>query len=224
MKKQHLRAITGALLLIVPVILLLLLNFCGTNNYKTLPILGPKTIDEKGDTLYHHLPYFQFVNHLNQSYGSDSLKGKIHVANFIFTTCQGICPRMSLHFKELQEKISGYSDVVLVSITVDPKRDSVPTLAEYAMKYQAQPNLWKFLFAPQDSIVFLATKGYFLPLDVSGKGREFGITHSEMAVLVDKDLRIRGFYDLTNAQNIKTIEEDVRMLKYEYAHPEHIQR
>lgn len=181
--------------------------------------MGPKSVDEKGDTIYHKLPDFIFTNQENQPYGTDSLKGYIHVADFIFTTCNGICPSMSKHFAQLQEKIEKYSDVKLVSISVDPKRDSVPVLKEYAQKYHANPHYWKFLTAEQSKIVEIATKGYFLPLDVSGNGKEFGITHSEMAVLVDKDLRIRGFYDLTNPSNIKTIDEDIRILKLEYSNP-----
>lgn len=218
------KAIVGALIIIVPAIVLFILHFWGKNQYYTLPILGPRTIGAQGDTIYHQLPNFSFINQLNQPYGSDSLKGFIHVADFIFTTCEGICPKMSQNFQQLQEKIIKYSDVKLVSISVDPKRDSVPALKEYSEKYQANPHYWKFLFAPQSQVVELATKGYFLPLDVSGSGKEFGITHSEMAVLVDKDLRIRGFYDLTNPNNIKTIEEDIRMLKLEYSNPQMITR
>lgn len=219
---SKLKAIIGALIIIVPVVVLLFLHFFGQNRFHTLPILGPRSLNENGDTIYHHIPDFTFINQLNQPYGSDSLKGLIHVADFIFTTCNGICPKMSSHFSQLQEKISKYSDVKLVSISVDPKRDTAQTLNQYAKKYKANPHFWKFLTAEQSQIVNIATKGYFLPLDVSGKGKEFGITHSEMAVLVDKDLRIRNFYDLTNPNNIKTIEEDIRILKLEYSNPQMI--
>ncbi len=218
------KAIVGALIIIIPAIVLFILHFFGKNQFHTLPILGPKSLNNNGDTIYHQLPNFTFTNQLNEPYGSDSLKGYIHVADFIFTTCNGICPKMSKNFQQLQEKISKYSDVKLVSISVDPKRDSVPALKEYAEKYQANPQYWKFLFAPQNQVIELASKGYFLPLDVSGTGKEFGITHSEMAVLVDKDLRIRGFYDLTNPNNIKIIDEDIRMLKFEYSNPQMITR
>lgn len=218
------KAIVGALIIIVPAIVLFILHFFGKNQFYTLPILGPRLLDEKGDTIYHHLPNFSFTNQLNQPYGSDSLKGFIHVADFIFTSCQGICPKMSNNFQQLQEKILKYSDVKLISFTVDPKKDTVPVLYEYAQKYQANSHYWKFLYAEQPKIVEIATKGYFLPLDVSGSGKEFGITHSEMAVLVDKDLRIRAFYDLTNPNNIKTIEEDIRILKLEYSNPHMITR
>jgi protein SCO1/2 len=131
---------------------------------------------------------------------------------------------MSLNFQHLQEKIMNYSDVKLISFSVDPARDSVPVLYQYAEKYGANPHYWKFLTADKNQIIEIATKGYFLPLDLSGKGKEFGITHSEMAVLVDKDLRIRNFYDLTNPNSIKTIDEDIRVLKFEYSNPQSINK
>ncbi len=218
------KAIIGVLIIIVPIIVLFILHFFGKNQFSTLPILGPRSLSEKGDTIFHQIPKFQFINHLNQPYGSDSLKGFIHVADFIFTTCNGICPKMSSHFQQLQDKISKFSDVKLISFSVDPKKDSIPVLADYAKKYNANPHYWKFLHAEQEKIIEIATKGYFLPLDLSGQGKEFGITHSEMAVLVDKDLRIRGFYDLTNPNNVKTIEEDIRILKLEYSNPQMMQK
>ncbi len=218
------KAIIGALIIFTPIVVLSILHFWGKNQYNTLPILGPRKLDEKGDTIYHKLPYFQFTNQLNQPYGTDSLLGYIHVADFIFTTCTGICPKMSTNFEQLQEKISMYSDVKLISISVDPKRDSIPALFAYSEKYKANYHYWKFLYAEQDKVLEIASKGYFLPLDVSGQGKEFGITHSEMAVLVDKDLRIRGYYDLTNPSNVKIIDEDIRMLKLEYSNPQMINR
>jgi len=221
---RKLRAIIGALIIIVPVSALLVLHFFGKNKFHTLPILGPKTLNEKGDTIYHVIPPFSFTSHLNMPYGTDSLKGYIHVANFIFTSCTGICPKMSLNFQHLQEKIMNYSDVKLISFSVDPARDSVPVLYQYAEKYGANPHYWKFLTADKNQIIEITTKGYFLPLDLSGKGKESGITHSEMAVLVDKDLRIRNFYDLTNPNSIKTIDEDIRVLKFEYSNPQSINK
>ncbi len=120
--------------------------------------------------------------------GSDELKGRPWVVSFVFTSCPGPCPAVSTRMSELQKKLP--PRVGLLTITVDPKRDTPEVLRAYARRFRADPARWRFLRVEPARLDALVVRGFKLGLGMNG-----GITHSTKLVLLDGDLGIRGYYD-----------------------------
>jgi len=212
----HKTRIVVILTLLVPALLAIFMYYCSRQHYATLPIIGEKVLDSKGDTIFHTLGDFKGTNQYGEAFGMDSLKGKIHIADFIFTTCPGICKQMSRSMLRLQTNFPNYEDVRLVSYSIDAKTDTPPVLLKYAQNLKAQCYTWTFLTGNQDSIFHLAVKSYLVPVVFEeGKG-DLGFTHSEFLVLVDKDLRVRGFYNGLKTSEIDKLLGDIKVLRYEY--------
>jgi protein SCO1/2 len=139
------------------------------------------------------VPSFQLVNQDGQPFGSNELSGKIWIADFIFTTCPGPCPMISTRMSELQKPLEK-TDVHLVSVSVDPERDTPAVLRGYAEKLKAQPHRWDFLTGSKSAIYDLSRNGF--KLAISDGAEEQGIPiHSTRMVLVDRRGTIRGYYD-----------------------------
>src|SRR6266850_6885603 len=102
--------------------------------------------------VYGQIPGFALTDETGRPFDKKSLDGKIWVADFIFTTCTGPCPRMSSLMRQVQQASSGMPEVRLVSFTVDPERDTPAALAEYATRYHARPDRWRFLTGPRESL------------------------------------------------------------------------
>jgi protoheme IX farnesyltransferase len=152
---------------------------------------------------YYALPEFSFTDQNGQPFSSASLRGKVWVANFIFTDCTGPCPRMSALFAKLQESDP---DVRLVSFTVDPENDTPPTLAAYGKRYGAGPR-WTLLTGDGAALKNIRQEAFKLG--------EMGaaMAHSTRLVLVDRDLRIRGFYDSAEPGVIAQLTADIALLR-----------
>lgn len=206
-----LAGIAGVLLL--PVIFFVVSHLYSAT--ERLPILGNKTLSPSGDTIYHQIPNFHFVTHENKPISLDSLAGKIHVADFFFTTCPGICPKLSKSLEKVHTLANTVSGLRLVSYSIDPKNDSIPALAAYAQKHHANPKKWSFVRGSQDSVFSLAFKGYLVPVE-SGNGPENGFLHSQKIILVDKQFRIRGFYDGLDPNEINRLLSEIKLLIAEY--------
>lgn len=156
---------------------------------------------------YGGVPDFSLVSANGSTFNSkEQLAGKVWVANFIFTTCNGPCPRMSTQMRDLQKTASEYVDARLVSFTVDPKRDTPEVLTAYAKRFAADPQRWFFLTGPQASLHNLSRNTFMLG-DVSGQ-----LDHSTRFVLVDRHGRIRGFYDSSDREKMKELERDFRLI------------
>jgi protein SCO1/2 len=139
------------------------------------------------------VPKFELVNQDAQPFGSEQLAGKIWIADFIFTTCPGPCPIISTRMSELQKPLAK-SDVHLVSVSVDPEKDTPEVLRAYADKLRKQPLRWDFLTGPRAAIYTLSKDGF--KLGISDGSEEEGIpVHSTRFVLVDRRGTIRGYYD-----------------------------
>ena len=143
---------------------------------------------------YGTVPPFQLTNQDNQPFGTEQLNGKIWIVDFIFSTCPGPCPMISSRMAEMQKPLED-TDVRLVSITVDPEKDTPEVLRGYADKLEAQPGRWEFLTGPKAAIYDLSRAGFKLP--VSESGDQPGVpVHTTRAVLVDRRGTIRGYYDV----------------------------
>ena len=217
-------------LLVIPSIAYIYLQ-TGKNSFKPLEVLGPieiksKTVDGRqvNDTVYHTISGFSLLNQDSVVVTESIFKNKIHIANFIFTTCGTICPKMSNEMMRVQHAFEKDTDVVIVSYTVDPEHDTPSVLKEYALNHKAIANKWFFLTGDKKTIYDLARNSYYLVAG-EGDGGQEDFIHSEMFTLIDKQGRIRGgkdkkgvllTYDGTNILDVNRLIEDVNMLKLEY--------
>ena len=159
--------------------------------------------------VYWQLPQFQLTAQSGQPFDSKSLEGSIWVADFIFTTCSGPCPRMSAQMRGVQTAVRTMPDVKLVSFTVDPAHDTAPVLAEYAVRYRAEPGRWFFLTGGQSALEALCRNGFKLG-DVDGS-----LAHSTRFVLVDRHNRVRAFYSTSEDDALPRLLHDIRTLRGE---------
>jgi protein SCO1/2 len=139
------------------------------------------------------------------------VKGRIVVADFFFTTCPTICPKMSVQMARVQEAFKDEDRLLLLSHSVTPELDSVPVLAEYAERHGADPARWRFLTGDRKQIYDLARKSYFAVLD-EGDGGPDDFVHTENFVLVDGKGRLRGFYDGTSPKDVDRLIADIPKL------------
>jgi protein SCO1/2 len=140
---------------------------------------------------------------------TETLKDKVWVADFFFTTCNGPCPRMSGQMKVLQDLTQSTPDVQLVSFTVDPAHDTPEVLAAYAKRFRADPARWHFLTGPPAALQTLSMDVFQLG-DIGVK-----LDHSTRFLLIDRKGRLRGYYDTTDATTIPQIVEDIAKLRKE---------
>lgn len=162
---------------------------------------------------YHTIADFSLTNQNGKTITQDDYKNKIYVADFFFTTCQTICPIMTDHMVEIQETLKNDDDVLLLSHTVTPEIDSVAQLKKYAMEKGVNDAKWNLVTGDKKEIYDLARKSYLAAKDVPFS--ENDLVHTENFVLVDKKKRIRGFYDGTDAESIKKLLADIKILKQE---------
>src|SRR2546428_12080770 len=156
---------------------------------------------------YGTVPEFLRVNQDGQNFGSAQLRGKIWVADFIYTTCPGPCPMISSRMSELQKPFEK-TDVHLVSFSVDPAKDTPQVLRGYAERLQAQPGRWDFLTGPRSTIYNLSRNGFKLAV-----GEEKGVPiHSTRMILVDRHGEIRGYYDAVQADAVTKLVADTTHL------------
>ncbi|WP_081207984.1 SCO family protein [Salegentibacter sediminis] len=188
-----------------------------------LPVFQPDMVNaELVDTTvqhirkYHSVADFKLINQNGDTITQDFYRDKIYVADFFFTTCLTICPVMTDHMLKIQEKIKDDPEVLLLSHTVFPKTDSVPVLKEYAEEKGVIDAKWNLVTGDKKHIYELARKSY-LASKSNGDGGPYDMIHTENFVLVDKQKRIRGFYDGTDPEAIEELMDDIRILKAEYA-------
>jgi protein SCO1/2 len=174
-----------ATLILIPLLTLVLLLW--------LRNIEVKALRQRTISSYGTVPTFQLTNQDGQPFGSSQLRGKIWIADFIYTTCPGPCPMISSRMSDLQKPLEK-TDVHLVSFTVDPAKDTPEVLRGYAEKLQAQPGRWDFLTGPQSAIYDISRNGF--KLAVSDGSEEAGLpVHSTRMILVDRHGAIRGYYD-----------------------------
>ncbi|MFB6306617.1 MAG: SCO family protein, partial [Flavobacteriales bacterium] len=142
---------------------------------------------------------------------SKRFQGKIYIANFFFTTCRTICPKMTKQFQRIQKEFENNDEILLLSHTVDPKHDTAEVLKEYAKKHNAIEGKWIFATGNKEEIYDLARKSYFT-VTSEGDGGKFDFIHTENFVLIDKKKRIRGFYDGTSPKEVDKLIRDIKKL------------
>jgi protein SCO1/2 len=138
-------------------------------------------------------------------------EGKIYVADFFFTTCPTICPIMQDNMVEIQNAFKDVSEVMLLSHTVMPHIDSVPVLKKYALEKGVMDSKWNLVTGDKKDIFYIARKSY-LAVKTETEGELYDMVHTENFILVDKQRRVRGFYDGTKKEEIKRLIGDIRFL------------
>jgi len=189
---------------------------------KVLPVfnpadVNPDLVDKSVQDVqkYHTIADFSLFDQNGDTITQETYKNKIYVADFFFTTCQSICPKMSSNMQVLQEKYKNDHDIMLLSHSVTPVEDSIPVLRRYADEMGAIDSIWHLCTADKKHIYNLARKSYFAVLD-KGDGGKQDFIHTENFILIDKKRRIRGFYDGTDAADIKLLMLDIATLRQEY--------
>lgn len=183
-----------------------------------------KTVDGKQiiDTVWHKVPDFTFTNQLGNKVGWNEIGEKIVVADFFFTNCPTICPRMTMNMKSLQDGItnaqrvgSREADFIhFLSLSVDPERDSVERLKNWADRFQINPSNWWLLTGPKKEIYDLSIEHMKLGL-VDGKGIDTGFFHTDYMVLIDKRRNIRGYYHGLDSSAVSRLSRDIVLLALE---------
>lgn len=158
---------------------------------------------------YDRVPSFAMTNSHGQPVNGNDLRGKVWVADFIYTNCPAECPMMSSKMRTVAEQLKGEPDVRLVSISVDPARDTPQALTDFARHYGAPTNQWMFLTGTPDTVHLLAYSTFHVG-DVLGK-----IEHSTKFAVVDKRGDIRGYYSSFDRDDLAKLVADVQMLRKE---------
>jgi len=163
---------------------------------------------------YGAVPDFSLTERNGEKVSLAELRGKIWIADFIYTSCTDTCPLQSGMMAKLQEEYSSKPNFQLVSVTVDPERDTPQTLSRYAARHNADAKRWFFLTGQRDRIIRLIQDGFHLSVAAPPNGAESTgmIPHSPRFVLIDKDAHIRGYYDSRELEAFVRLKNDVETL------------
>jgi protein SCO1/2 len=202
------RTLQAVLWAVVVVVIVGLVAAFARQQWNKAMVRGAVTLDR-----FNALPDFELVQQSGNPFGTKDLKGKIWLADFIFTTCPGPCPIMSGKLAEVQEALQKANDVKLVSFTVWPDFDTPPVLTNYAKRFGAKPDKWFFLTGNKKTIYDLGLKGFMLGITDKETGREIlregEFIHSTKIALVDRHGVVRGYYDSGSPEVVQKILVDV---------------
>ena len=164
---------------------------------------------------FHQIRPFKLVNQQNQVFTERDLAGKICVADFFFTACPGICPRMTSSMGTIQQAFSNDDNVLLLSHSVMPRADSAGVLARYAQSHHVDFNRWKLLTGEKQEIYDLGRKYYFVEEDEGIKKGPEVFLHTENFVLLDTQRHLRGIYNGLDPNSMQDLIRDIKILEQE---------
>ena len=189
---------------------------------KVLPVYQPAMVNYElvDSTLqhikkFHQIAPFRVTNQNGKIITQRDYQDKIYVADFFFTTCPTICPKMTENMALIQARILDDSQVKLLSFSVTPQIDSVAQLKRYAIEKEVNDQKWNLVTGDKKEIYTLDRKS-FLAVKEDGDGGPFDMIHTENFILVDPEKRIRGFYDGTDIKAMEELLQDITTLKQEY--------
>ncbi len=163
----------------------------------------------------HTIPNFQFTNQLGEIVTEKYFSNKIYVANFFFTTCPGICKKLSNNLLAVQKQFVNDSEVLMISHSVTPEKDTVGVLQRYSKLYGILPNKWHLVTGNRNEIYKIARTAYFADEDLGMQKNETDFLHTENILLIDKYKRIRGVYKGTSETEVLNLIQDIQLLKKE---------
>lgn len=194
-------------------LLLIVLAGC-ERKLEPLPIFGQREV-VNGDTVYHTIAKFQFVDQDSAIITNDTFADQIYVADFFFTSCRTICPIMKTQMLRVYEATSEIPDIKLLSHSIDPEYDTVALLHNFAERLGVNSDRWHFVTGVKDSIYKIAQTSYFATA-MEDKSEPDGFIHSGAFLLIDKKQRIRGKYDGTKEDDVNRLLADINRLRKEY--------
>ena len=178
---------------------------------KKLPFLGPKQVNATGDTVYHQIPSFRFLNQDSVIVSEKDVEGKVYVADFFFTTCPTICPKMKTQMLRIYERYKDRDEVRIISHSIDPDFDTPNVLKDYAARLQVKAPKWNLLTGDKAAIYQLGQKSYMVSAQ-EDPNEAGGFVHSGAFILVDKNRHVRGIYDGTVEAEVNHLLEDMEIL------------
>lgn len=164
----------------------------------------------------HKVPSFSFKNQNNKTITNEHYNGKIQIADFFFTTCPGICPKLTKNMHSIQEYYKSDSNIRLVSFSVMPWVDKVEQLKNYSIANKIDSSKWDLLTGDKDKIYDLARNGYFADENYYKNQNKSEFIHTENFILVDHNGYIRGVYNGTIEFDVKRLKRHISILKREY--------
>ena len=171
-----------------------------------LPVYGQRN----NDSTDHIISNFRLTDQDGKIITEADFKGKIYVADFFFTNCEGICPLMSDQMERIAKKFKGNTSVLLLSHTVKPEEDSIPVLKEYAKNHNSDSSQWYFVTGEKKVINKLARSSYLVGGTEGEESSDF--VHTQFFALIDPIKRIRGFYDGTDSTEVNKLIGDIELL------------
>ena len=179
--------------------------------------LNPLLVDEslRNVDKFHRVGSFNLTDQDGNKVTENDFKDKIYITDFFFVTCPTICPKMTKQMDRVYHEFEKNDDIAFLSHTVMPESDSVPVLKEYADEIGASSEKWKFVTGDRKQIYNLARKTYFAAI-TEGDGGPDDFVHTENFVLVDKEKKLRGFYDGTSKVDVDRLITDIYALLEEY--------
>jgi len=167
-----------------------------------------------GLTQYGAVPEFKLTERSGGEINLTQLRGKIWIADFIYTTCTDTCPLQTAAMAKLQKEFSAQSNVQFVSVSVDPEKDTPQVLSAYADKHEADRQRWYFLTGQRDQVIKLIRDGFHLSVAALPDSSEAGgmIPHSPRFVLIDGQAQIRGYYDSRATESLAKLRNDIATL------------
>jgi len=215
--RKYLKAGVLVFALLVPALVFLFLKNFGKNHY-SLKTYYPVEIDSvnvngevKLDTVFHQIPPFDLISQTGEKITNATFDNTIYVADFFYTKCPDVCPKMSSQLSRVQDVFEGNDQVKILSHTVDPNYDSAEVLTDYGSSYGAKEGKWYFATGNKKQIYDLARYGYFVSA-TEGTGGSEDFLHSEKFVLVDKNKHIRGYYNGTDPEDVDRLILEIRVL------------
>lgn len=185
-----------ALLLVVFYLVL----FSGTDLWKKkLPVMS-------------EVKEFAFVNQLDDTITNHEVTGKVVLVEFFFTTCKGICPKMNTNMLTIASDFANEDDFMILSHTVDPDRDTVGRLKEYADSLKINPVQWMLLTGSKAKLYEAARKSYLLDDQNTTAPIDEQFVHTQLFALVDRAGRVRGIYDGLNKKELAKLDGDIRLI------------
>ncbi|NQZ42996.1 MAG: SCO family protein [Flavobacteriaceae bacterium] len=211
----------GTVLLILSAVIIYFM-YDALRPQRRLPIYQPNMVNQElvdsslfDRKKYHTIADFALTNQNGRTITQADYSGKIYIADFFFTTCPSICPIMTKNMARIQGSILDDDEVLLLSHSVTPDIDSVAQLKRYALEKGVLDHKWNLVTGDKKQIYELARKSY-LAVKTDGDGGPYDMIHTENFILVDKEKRIRGFYDGTRPEDIEKLMDDLHVLKQSY--------
>lgn len=172
---------------------------------------GNHPTDANGNIMPEPVRTWKYVDQLNRPFGSEDLLGKVYVAEFFFTSCPTICPKVKGQMLRLEEEFGNNSDFALVSFTVDPKRDTPERMLEYAEKLGiTDMDRWRYIYG--DKLEIYTLDEDYMSVATENSNAPGGFDHSGWIVLVDRKGFIRSYANGTNEQEVTLLMDDIKLL------------